>query len=274
MASNSFRTDPSPARAAHRLRSWAKSLPGFTLIELLVVIAIIAILAAILFPVFAQVKATAKKAVCLSNMKQVGTAVEMYMQDYDSTYPQTKGKTTPQPQIDDLDGSIEEPDIGSLFTMILPYAGGGRKLTDEAMLNHKLYACPTDPNPFDPKCPTEVNPGGPNVNSYLVNGYFVWGLQEAGVNHVTSTIYLAERRSVATDTSPQYCDDIYHPWWNETTFPSVAPANDMDPHDGAIAALRHNEGANYVFADTHAGWRMLSQTYAPGGVNLHDPFAP
>ncbi len=56
---------------------------GFTLIELLVVIAIIAILAAILFPVFAQARETARGSVCRSNMKQIGSAMMMYSQDYD-----------------------------------------------------------------------------------------------------------------------------------------------------------------------------------------------
>ncbi len=60
---------------------------GFTLIELLVVIAIIAILAAILFPVFAQAKAAAKKTVAISNQKQIGLSVLMYMADYDDRYP-------------------------------------------------------------------------------------------------------------------------------------------------------------------------------------------
>jgi prepilin-type N-terminal cleavage/methylation domain-containing protein/prepilin-type processing-associated H-X9-DG protein len=60
---------------------------GFTLIELLVVIAIIAILAAILFPVFAQAREKARQAVCLSNEKQIGTAIMMYVQDYGETYP-------------------------------------------------------------------------------------------------------------------------------------------------------------------------------------------
>jgi prepilin-type N-terminal cleavage/methylation domain-containing protein/prepilin-type processing-associated H-X9-DG protein len=60
---------------------------AFTLIELLVVIAIIAILAAILFPVFAQARESARKTSCLSNMKQIGTATMMYTQDYDEEYP-------------------------------------------------------------------------------------------------------------------------------------------------------------------------------------------
>jgi len=64
-----------------------RSKKGFTLIELLVVIAIIAILAAILFPVFAKAREKARQATCTSNFKQVGLAVMQYVQDYDETFP-------------------------------------------------------------------------------------------------------------------------------------------------------------------------------------------
>ena len=63
---------------------------GFTLIELLVVIAIIAILAAILFPVFAQAREKARQTTCLSNLKQLGTAAQMYAQDYEERLPGTE----------------------------------------------------------------------------------------------------------------------------------------------------------------------------------------
>src|SRR5690242_12182740 len=64
---------------------------AFTLIELLVVIAIIAILAAILFPVFAQAREQARKTSCISNVKQLNTGVQMYIQDYDEAVPLTIG---------------------------------------------------------------------------------------------------------------------------------------------------------------------------------------
>src|SRR5262245_41008736 len=66
------------------------SLTGFTLIELLVVIAIIAILAAILFPVFAQAREKARQSACLSNLKQIGVALQLYTQDYDEMTPSAR----------------------------------------------------------------------------------------------------------------------------------------------------------------------------------------
>ena len=96
---------------------------AFTLIELLVVIAIIAILAAILFPVFAQARAKARQAACLSNLKQVGTAVLMYIQDSDDTYPpsQTPLPSPPAP----AGGVISWP------TIVYPY-----------VKNEGVFVCP------------------------------------------------------------------------------------------------------------------------------------
>lgn len=71
---------------------------GFTLIELLVVIAIIAILAAILFPVFARAREQARKTSCLSNLKQIGLACHMYAQDYDELFPCGDYPHNPQPR--------------------------------------------------------------------------------------------------------------------------------------------------------------------------------
>ena len=72
-----------------------KTSTAFTLIELLVVIAIISILAAILFPVFAQAKLAAKKTMCLSNWKQIDTAMIMYSGDYDGLYARTQTSDNP-----------------------------------------------------------------------------------------------------------------------------------------------------------------------------------
>ena len=116
---------------------------GFTLIELLVVIAIIAILAAILFPVFAQARAKARQSACLSNMKQLGTGLTMYAQDWDETLPEKDQLSKLFPYLKQGDGTdpfemfkgltltysarqlaaIEKPDQTELGSIDIP---GGR----------------------------------------------------------------------------------------------------------------------------------------------------
>lgn len=108
---------------------------GFTLIELLVVIAIIAILAAILFPVFAQAKAAAKKTVCLSNLKQNGIAVLMYNTDFDGNFAQSVYTT-------DGPGGFLIPAMGyhafTIYDAVLPYTK-----------NSDIFTCPTEPHAID-----------------------------------------------------------------------------------------------------------------------------
>jgi prepilin-type N-terminal cleavage/methylation domain-containing protein/prepilin-type processing-associated H-X9-DG protein len=103
---------------------------GFTLIELLVVIAIIAILAAILFPVFAQARQKARITSCLSNLKQFGTALMMYAQDYDETLT---------PHVDRWPSGTFDPDIGTSVV--------GNRLKavwNPYIKNDQIYRCPAD----------------------------------------------------------------------------------------------------------------------------------
>lgn len=124
---------------------------AFTLIELLVVIAIIAILAAILFPVFAQAKLAAKKASALSSVKQLGTSVMMYMSDYDDVFPQ-----------------------GSGACWWTPIDGGWVYDTQPYVKNLDILR-----DPVDPKSKIgwpgwlKTHPNGINI-SFVANGYVGW----------------------------------------------------------------------------------------------------
>jgi prepilin-type N-terminal cleavage/methylation domain-containing protein/prepilin-type processing-associated H-X9-DG protein len=143
-------------------RTNGASSKGFTLIELLVVIAIIAILAAILFPVFAQAREKARQASCLNNLKQMGTASMQYVQDYDEElYPHrfncggvtcveyTNGTLVPPTPLTD-------PNAGLALTRLYwPY------LIQPYLKDYAVFKCPSNPTAAVPGSTTEVFMNGP-----------------------------------------------------------------------------------------------------------------
>lgn len=113
-----------------------RRLQAFTLIELLVVIAIISILAGLLFPVFAQAKRSAKKTVCLSNLKQIGAATALYMGDYDQVFPHAldaSDRFTPQIWSEYPEFQERIPKMPMLHEALQPY-----------LKNREVFHCPGD----------------------------------------------------------------------------------------------------------------------------------
>lgn len=236
---------------------------AFTLIELLVVIAIIAILAGLLFPVFARAKEAAKKSDCLSNLRQVGAATMLYATDWDDRYPQTK-RSSSNPEFEDAAGALEEPDYGSTLDLVLPYTGGRSEVKSQ-----RLFACPTDKDPFGVNC-LQINPDVPGLASYIVNGFVPFGLSSTMVSRPADFVLFAERRSSGSSGAAPYCDYMYRPWYSRLN--PVAPEDEMDSRFGAVDTLRHDNASQFCFADGHSKWLPWARTFAPAsGVDLHRP---
>ena len=136
---------------------------GFTLIELLVVIAIIAILAAILFPVFALAREKARQSVCLSNFKQIGTGVMMYVQDYDDTYPPNR--------VSYLRGggdcTSSNQKMITWKTVIIPY-----------VKNLGVYRCPSNPHHNEGD---ETKKSEPTYPSFPISYAYSGSILNAGI---------------------------------------------------------------------------------------------
>ena len=201
------------------------SRKGFTLIELLVVIAIIAILAAILFPVFSQAREKARQTSCLSNQKQVGTSVQMYVQDYDERlfFRANASRTGAT-----ASGNAANP--VRWWNALMPY-----------MKNTQILACPSDGNPTPSK---DVNGVANILRSYIACNA-AESLSLAQIDVPVETIVITEKRG-----DPQAGDP---------TASWIEPHNGDFRYDAATdkmttLANRHSGGLNCVFFDGHAKW--------------------
>ncbi len=204
---------------------------AFTLIELLVVIAIIAILAAILFPVFAKAREKARQTSCLSNEKQLGLGLLQYVQDYDESFPS---------QVDvsgtNYSNAPYKTPLGTQVTwdlMIYPYTK-----------SMALIRCPDDPG-APVTLTSDAGGGGAVERSYAIPTQivdFMASSKGATLGQVTApaiTVLLAERALCSNAANWQGCADI------QSLGDQVGFPNGVWPHVSKNVA-------NFLFSDGHA----------------------
>jgi prepilin-type N-terminal cleavage/methylation domain-containing protein/prepilin-type processing-associated H-X9-DG protein len=197
---------------------------AFTLIELLVVIAIIAILASILFPVFARARENARRASCMSNLKQIGLGAMMYVQDYDEKYPMIgflAGDTITYPS-----GAVSS---SNWIVRIYPY-----------VKSVQLFNCPS--NTLAPwtgsTSPSPVSNTSYGANALLLNS----STAMASIVNPSQTVLLADTAGEA----PYAMFNYY-----------FAPPYYTGSSSTRWMVNRHLEGANIVFADGHVKWEKM-----------------
>ena len=228
---------------------------AFTLIELLVVIAIIAILAAILFPVFAQAREKARTISCLSNTKQIGTALNMYLQDYDEGIPTWNYWTVALavPSGSGSQASTLPTQMQYWDAMILPYVKSGNTaiISNTVPISGGVWQCPS----------TEQLP---NSRSYSYNQCLAWDSRPTSVRGTTSPGY----RWLALPAIDKPADTVFVADGGNDG--RLAPAHFFQGYFEKFVArvrptreapFRHQDGANYVYVDGHAKYAKAAQIY-------------
>lgn len=219
---------------------------AFTLIELLVVIAIIAILASILFPVFARAKAAAKKIADLSNHKQIVTAVLLYAGDNDDRTCATHH---------DLDLGETIADLYPWYRPLQPYVKNGDVFRDPVVGE-------TAPTIFPPL--VTLADWNTYRTDYLINGFFAHGASLSLPSRPAEQIIFAERH-----LGIAFFD--YHPWpsapdgnWERGFLDGsgyqIGDVNTDSQIPDVKNIGRHSEGNNYSFVDGHAKWLKFAAT--------------
>jgi len=225
---------------------------GFTLIELLVVIAIIAILAAILFPVFSRARENARRASCSSNMKQIALGVYQYIQDYDERYPLIVGGT----------GGTPANSFGGA-----PY--GWASELQPYLKSTQILQCPSEVNSPNSNADTDATFTDYYLNTLLnsASGTSVKGVNSSILTNVSGTVLMGEGGNsapggTANGTARYNSNGCGHGESGATldadactTVGAPATLPDYSATGGELnGARRHLEGSNFAFADGHVKW--------------------
>ncbi|MBC7805199.1 MAG: prepilin-type N-terminal cleavage/methylation domain-containing protein [Akkermansiaceae bacterium] len=223
------------------IRTAQRQQRGFTLIELLVVIAIIAILAAILFPVFAQARSKARQTVCLSNMRQLGTASNLYLQDFDETFFLKRYGT----------GGNE----GWWYILLEPYLKAGLVNANDRSKPVSILHCPDIDNSYR-DAPLGVARGVRPTNSYGPNEYLAGVTATTGI---TTTYALADIATPASLVLFAEQTGEFTAIRGQDDTPYASDATERKQYRNS--RTRHQGGANFTFADGHAKWFKAPEPY-------------
>ena len=243
-------------------RGLKRSKFGFTLIELLVVIAIIAILASILFPVFARAREQARKAACQSNLKQLGLAMMQYVQDFDETYPVAQFDASPTRYW----YQVIEPYVKSTQVFVCPTAGQIRRVDGTDTVQHSGgYGYNIGGTQLAPTPAPNVRRNG---FGYRTSGGNWWTPTGTGPLKISTIQEAADTIQMADPSSNSYQNNgFFAVAYANSSYMPVLHGGRVGPFTSSPQALTVpplEGGGNYLFADGHV--KFIQATRAWGSA--------